>query len=165
MRASFCDERLFIDDAYALIVLMAFIASLPILQIHLTAVFATLALVAIADLHGLLWMMGKMRALPPRRTRLLHFGVWAGLSIIILAGATMFLFGSSYYLSLPTFRIKMLFVAALLINSFFIHTHLKISHGAAFADLPRRKKIELVASGAVSAASWIGAFVCGQLLS
>jgi hypothetical protein len=110
-------------------------------------------------------MMGLMRALPPRRTHLLHFGVWAGMCIIILAGMTMFLYSSSYYLSLPAFRIKMLFVAALLVNSFFIHTHLKISHNAAFADLPTRKKRELVLSGAVSALSWAGAFICGQLLS
>jgi hypothetical protein len=144
---------------------MDFIASLPLLQIHLTAVFTTLAVVAVADTHGLLWILGKLQTLPLNRMELLHRATWIGLIATMLAGGSMFLGYSEYLLSLPAFRVKLFFIAALLINAFFIGKHLTVATSSPFASLPQKQRLALLISGVVSSASWIGAFTSAQFLS
>jgi hypothetical protein len=144
---------------------MDFIASLPLLQIHLTAVFTTLAIVVVADAHGLLWILGKLQTLPQKKMELLHKATWVGLITIMIAGVSMFIGYPEYLLSLPAFRFKLLFIAALLVNAFFIGKHLTASSEAPFASLSPKQRSALLTSGAVSSASWIGAFVSAQFLS
>lgn len=144
---------------------MDFIASLPLLQIHLTAVFATLTIVVVADTHGLLWIFGKLETLPRKRMELLHTATWIGLVTIMLAGGSMFLGYSEYLLSLPAFRVKLFFIAALLVNAFFIGKHLTVATSSPFASLSKKQRLTLLTSGAVSSASWIGAFTSAQFLS
>lgn len=144
---------------------MDLIASLPLLQIHITAVFATLAIVVVADTHGLLWIFGKLKTLSLQKMQLLHRATWIGLITIMLAGGSMFLGYSEYLLSLPAFRFKLFFIAALLVNAFFIGKHLTVATTATFASLPLKEKRALLISGAVSASSWIGAFISAQFLS
>lgn len=144
---------------------MEFITTLPLLQIHVTAVFITLAIVVIADLHGLLWLMGKVKTLPQKRMVQLHRFTWTGLLTIMTAGIIMFSSYPEYLLSLWAFRFKALFVAALFINAFFIGAHLRVAQEKSFAELSVHEKRRLLFSGAISAICWIGAFLCAQFLS
>jgi hypothetical protein len=144
---------------------MDIIASLPLLQIHLTAVFTTLALVIISDLHGLLWVLGKMETLPKKRMELFHRAVWVGLITVMTAGFSMFIFSPEYLLSLPAFQFKVIFILMLIINAFFIGKHLQVAHDRAFASLTSKEKATLLVSGAVSTLGWIGAYTCAQFLS
>ncbi len=144
---------------------MEFLQTLPLLQIHITAVFTTLTLVVAADSHGLLWILGKMQTLPEKRMRFFHYATWIGLVVIISAGASMFITYPEYLLSLTAFKFKMLFVAFLLVNAFFIGKHLHIATSQPFASLPFKEKRILLISGLVSTAGWIGAYTCAQFLS
>jgi hypothetical protein len=144
---------------------MDFLYSLPLLQIHLTAVFATLSLVVVADTHGLLWVLGKMSILPKRRMELLHRAIWIGLFCIVGAGVTMFSSYPEYLLTLPAFQLKMFFVAGLLLNAIFIGKHLNSAATRTFASLTGKERLILLLSGAVSTLGWIGAYTCAQFLS
>lgn len=144
---------------------MDIVASLPLLQIHVTAVFATLALVIYSDVHGLLWISGKKETLPKKRMELLHRAVWIGLIVIISAGFSMFISYPEYLLSLPAFQLKLTFIFFLLLNAFVIGKHLTVSYTRSFASLPKKEKFALLLSGAVSTIGWIGAFTCAQFLS
>lgn len=140
------------------------ILALPLLELHIAAVFSTLALVIIADIHGLLWVLGRLHTLPLQRMILLHRLVSAGLIITIIAGALMFVGYAPYLVTLWAFRIKMLFVLMLVVNAFVIKKHLHIAAQHPFADLPHTTKITLVASGIVSSAGWVGALIAAQFL-
>lgn len=143
---------------------MEFIYALPLLQIHVTAVFLTLGVVITADSHGLLWMLGKLQTLPRKRMEALHVLAWIGLITIMLAGATMFSTYSEYLLTLPAFQLKMLFVVFLVLNAVVIGKHLKIATVRSFASLPRKERIVLLLSGAVSTTGWVGAYICAQFI-
>jgi hypothetical protein len=123
---------------------MDFINNLPIQQIHVLTVFVTLAIVVMADIHGLLWILGKRQTLPRKRMGFFHRGAWAGVLVIILTGILMFVNESAELLSLPAFQLKMFFVLCLFVNAFFIGKHLMIA--------------------TVSTICWIGAFVTAQML-
>lgn len=144
---------------------MDILAALPLLQIHITAVFATLIAVVVADTHGLLWMLGKIKTLPKKRMELLHQTVWVGLFCIVAAGISMFLGYPEYLLSLPAFQFKALFVVFLLLNAFYIGGHLTIATQKSFPELTIKQKATLLISGAVSTIGWIGAYTCAQFLS
>jgi len=144
---------------------MDILYSLPLLQIHVTAVFTTLALVIISDLHGVLWMRGILKKLPERRMALLHKAVWTGLLFTISAGFIMFTSYPGYLLSLPAFQCKLLFIAFLLINAFVIGKHLRLAITEEFKSLPQKEKMLLIVSGIVSTIGWIGAYTCAQFLS
>lgn len=143
---------------------MEFIYALPLLQIHVTAVFFTLAVVITADSHGLLWMLGKLQTLPHKRMEILHALAWIGLITIMLAGVTMFSTYSEYLLTLPAFQLKMTFVAFLVLNAIFIGKHLKIATVRSFASLPTKERILLLLSGIISTTGWIGAYICAQFI-
>lgn len=144
---------------------MNFIETLPLLQIHITAVFVTLGIVVIADSHGLLWVLGKLKTLPAARMNLLHWATWTGLAVILTAGVFMFLGYGDYLLTLTAFRFKLLFVFALLINAFVIGKHMHIASSTSFAELSKKERFTLLFSGAVSGVCWIGAFVSAQFLT
>jgi hypothetical protein len=143
---------------------MDFIATLPLLQIHVSAVFVTLGLVVLADIHGLLWVLGKMERLPHSRMVFFHRATWFGLILIISAGFFMFIDQSSYLLTLPAFKLKLFFVACLIINAFVIGAHMMVATTRAFSSLSTREKMPLFISGGVSSISWIGAFIAAGFL-
>lgn len=143
---------------------MSFITSLPLLQIHIVAVMSTLIVVTIADLHGLLWILGKKQTVPHTRMHFFHYAVWTGLSVIILSGFFMFSSYSAYLLSLTAFKLKMVFVAFLLLNAVFIGKHLTVATMKPFQTLPKKEKMLLLISGGVSTMGWIGALICAQFI-
>ncbi len=155
---------LFIHIIVILYANMEFTNALPLLQINLTAIFITLAVVVTADTHGLLWILGKMRVLPQTRMEVLHRLAWGGLIVIVLAGATMFSTYSEYLLTLPAFQLKMLFVLFLFLNAIFIGKHLQVATVRSFAELSPKERLPLLISGAVSTTGWIGAYICAQFI-
>ena len=144
---------------------MEIINTVPWLSVHVTAVLSTLAVVVIADLHGLWWLLGKTNVLPKQRLVLLHNLIWVGLAITITAGAIMFSWAPEYYLSLTAFRLKMLFVLFLLVNAIVIGKHMHWAFSGPFGALNKGQKQALILSGFISTAGWIGAYVCAQFLS
>jgi len=144
---------------------MEFFQTIPWLTVHISAVTITIALVIMADTHGLLWLLGKMKTLPERRMRFFHAATWVGLVTTMTAGAIMFSSYPEYLLSLTAFKFKMLFVAALCINAFLIGKHMKVTFATPFSEVPDSEKRALLISGAVSTSCWIGAYWMAQLLS
>lgn len=143
---------------------MSFIAMLPLLNIHVTAVVITLTLVVVSDLHGLAWVFGMMQTLPARRMHFFHIAIWIGLLTVITAGFFMFIGYSDYLFSLLAFKIKMVCVAFLVLNAFFIGKHLTIATESPFKTLAAKEKFILLVSGAISTTGWIGALICAQFL-
>lgn len=144
---------------------MDIIAALPLLQIHIVAVFATLVLVITSDMHGLLWVLGKIKTLPKKRMGFFHRAVWVGLVCTIAAGFSMFISYPEYLLSLPAFRLKVFFILMLVTNAFFIGKHLTVATEKTFASLTTKERMVLLISGAISIFGWIGAYTCAQFLS
>lgn len=130
-------------------------------DIHVFILFTTLAAVVIADVQGLRWVIGHVQTLNARVLHLLHYLVYAGLLGMIVTGVTMFSRDSEYLLSLPNFLVKMFFVAALVINSFVIGSHIKVAAEKPFAALSGKEKMWLIGSGLVSGISWVTAMLLG----
>lgn len=143
---------------------MDFLNAIPWLTVHVTAVMMTLAIVIIADLHGFLWLIGKKETLPKARMELFHKLIWVGLGVTMFAGFMMFTSYPDYLLSLWAFRFKLLFVAVLVINAFFIDKHLGIASEMPFGAVPSADKKALMVSGAVSTLCWVGAYAMAKLL-
>jgi len=143
---------------------MDFLNSIPWLTVHVTAVTLTLIIVVIADVHGLLWLLGKKETLPKARMEFFHKLVWFGLGVTLFAGFMMFKSYPDYLLSLSAFRFKLLFVALLVINAFFIGKHVQLVSQMPFRDVSPAKKKALLMSGAVSTLCWIGAYTMALLL-
>jgi hypothetical protein len=130
-------------------------------DIHSFILFMTLAVVVFADLQGLRWVLGWVPTLSARVVRFLHLVVYLGLGGMIATGLSMFVRDSEYLLSNPIFLVKMMFVSALVINSFLIGAHIKVASEKPFAGLSRREKTKLIVSGAVSGLCWVGAMLLG----
>jgi len=135
-----------------------------LLPVHIATVFITIGAVAIANAHALLWVLGKVEVLPRRRLEFLHKVVGWGLLIIITTGATMFWPARDNLLNTTAFTVKMLFVAALVINSVVIARHMETALTRSFNSLFPRERWSLLISGAISTTSWIGALVAAQFL-
>lgn len=130
-------------------------------EIHELILFMTLAVVAFADLQGLRWVLGFVPTLSARIVRVLHFVVYLGLGGMVMTGLTMFSQDSEYLLSNPIFLVKMVFVTALVVNSFLIGSHIKVASEKPFASLSSGEKTKLVVSGIVSGMCWVGAMLLG----
>jgi len=130
-------------------------------DIHVFILFSTLAVVAFADLQGLRWVLGKVAILHARMMHVVHWLVYAGLGGMILTGVSMFSRDSEYLLGNPVFLAKMVFVGALVVNSFLIGAHISIASEKPFAELSKGEKIKLIVSGAVSGFCWLGAMLLG----
>ena len=130
-------------------------------EIHELILFSTLAVVACADVVGLLWVLGRFSTLNARLMNALHLLVYVGLGGMIVTGLTMFSRDSEYLLSNPVFLVKMVFVATLVVNSFLIGAHLKVASEKPFAALPRGEKWRFIVSGVVSGFCWVGAMLLG----
>jgi len=144
---------------------MDLITTLPLLQIHIAAVFSTLIIVIIADIHGLLWVLGKLQTISQKKLDLFHRLTWFGLIIIIVAGFLMFIGYPEYLLSLTAFKLKLVFLLFLVINAIFIGKHLTIASTRTFVSLSTKEKLQLSISGLFSVSGWIGAYSCAQFLS
>jgi hypothetical protein len=135
-----------------------------VIALHLGSLaFAALGIL-LADHAAFLWMRGRDRVSHRNSLLRLHWMVTAGLTGLVLTGLYLFWPLRGYLLGQPLFWLKMTFVAALIINSFFIERFLHIAMTRSFASLTKHEKTPLFISGAVSTLSWLGAASCAILL-
>lgn len=130
-----------------------------VVPIHVGAFFITIVAVIIADSSALAWMLGRKKLLEKKTLHLLHNIVNFGLLVIVVTGVLMFIPLQDYLLEVPVFMGKMVFVLALIINSFVIGKHVNLPTTRSYASLSKSEKIPLLISGAVSTMSWLGAFI------
>ncbi len=119
--------------------------------------------VLFADHLAFDWVRGKKATLDPRPLHIAHWIVTVGLSCLILSGLCLFWPMREYLVSQPLFWLKMLFVCALVINSFFIERFMSAVEKP-FATLTRNERLPLMISGAVSTCSWLGAIAVALIL-
>ncbi len=131
---------------------------------HILFVIATGVTVLYSDEQALAWFLGKKALLHPKLVQTLHIIVTFGLAGVIITGGMLFLRSSDYYLHDTAFLIKMAFVAALVVNGYFIDTLSAIPTGRTFSSLSHRERLPLYVSGAISFAGWGGALLCGLVL-
>lgn len=134
------------------------------ITVHLSILILTAIAILIADKDGMDWMRGKKETLSEKRVSYLHKAVFVGLFLMIGTGLSMAYNTIEWYIKDPTFILKMLFVATLVINGFFIGAISKVATISPFNKLEIKMKRKLIISGTVSAFSWIGATTCGLLL-
>ena len=129
-----------------------------VLPLHLLILAATAVAVLIADHDAYLWIKGRKQTLDATRVVRLHWIVAAGLSGMVLTGIFLFLPKQTYLLGADyAFYIKMFFVFALFVNSFFIYRLLEISTTRQYSSLSSKERRPLFISGAISTISWVGA--------
>jgi hypothetical protein len=129
-----------------------------VLPLHIASFVVTIIAVIIADFHALLWMIGKYPTLPSRRMGTLHYVVSIGLLVSLTSGFLMFLPLREELLSISAFWVKMIFVLALVVNSFVISRHMHIPTTQTFASLTTGTRNVLLVSGLISSVCWAGAF-------
>lgn len=133
--------------------------SIPILYIHLGTLALVIPLIIISDYQALLWKMGKKETLNPKIIKTVHNLTGIALATMVLSGIAMSLRIFPYLLGEPAFIIKMVFVLALIVNSFFIGKLMHITFERSYVSLSMKEKTPLFIAGAVSGISWLGAFV------
>ena len=130
-------------------------------DIHLAILAVTALLILYADHEGFSYLRGTRELLSLKKTKSLHYGVWAGLVGMIATGIVLFWPERAYFVSEPEFLIKMCMVFALVVNAVLIGTLSKISATIPFAQLPQKTKRLLFISGGVSTLGWVGAAIVG----
>lgn len=135
-----------------------------ILSVHIGTIFIIVGLVLWADYHAFTWMRGKKPLLEIKKMHLIHTLMWCGLITMIVSGGLLFYPYKDFLATLTIFRFKMLFVLALIINSFYIGNVLPIATQKPFAQVSTKQKIQLGVSGAISVISWVGATITGTML-
>lgn len=135
-----------------------------VLVIHLGSMLWNVALVIGSDTAGLLWVLGITPTVKRRWLERAHRLIYVGLAFSIVSGAYLFSTVSAYLLTVPAFYVKVGFVAALLINAFFIGKHIKLAAETRFADTTRGERIKLFLSAAVSVVGWVGVLVAATQL-
>lgn len=132
---------------------------------HIIALILTSLAVLYTDEKALQWVRGKKETLPVTFIHRAHILVSIGLASIIATGGLMFLSRVDSLLHTQVFLVKMVFVGTLVINGFFINRLAVTATERPFASLSSREKFPLFISGAVSVIAWVGAIICGLLLS
>ena len=117
-----------------------------------------------ADRMGFSWIKGKVNTLDAKEVAKYHKATWIGLLLLIGSGVGLFWPKRDYLLNNPAFYIKMGFIAALFINSFFIDSLQKVATSKSCPSLNSKEKFPLYLSGAVSTISWIGAGITAFFL-
>jgi hypothetical protein len=136
-----------------------------ILFFHIGAFIFNISLVILADIIGLLWVFGKIQNLPKKFILATHRFIWVGLFISVTSGLVLFWDSREYLLTLPAFYTKVLFVFALLVNSFVISKHLRRAlEVKSFSDLGKKEKLLFFASGAFSTISWAAVVISANML-
>jgi hypothetical protein len=135
-----------------------------ILAVHIGAFITNISLVVLADLLGLLWMLGAIRRLPKKSMIVAHYLIWLGLATSIASGAYLFWPAREYLLTVESFYVKVTLVLVLLINSFFISKHLRTALSTTFKRLSLKERGGFLLSGFVSLGAWIGVIVAATRL-
>lgn len=120
--------------------------------------------ILMADSSAFSWLRGKREVIGRETLFISHWVVTAGLVGLILTGLLMFWPLRGYLLSEPLFWLKMIFVAALVINSFFIEYLMHTAAHRSFKSLSHAQKVPFIISGGISTLSWVGAGITALML-
>jgi len=130
-----------------------------ILPIHLILLALTAICIVFADVYALTWVLGKKQFLNEKLVIRLHYYVNIGLTGMIATGILLFWPMREYLTSQSaSFFPKMIFVLALVINSFVIEKHMCVATTKKFINVSTKEKSILFISGITSFISWVGAF-------
>lgn len=136
-----------------------------IVYIHIITLLITASFILKSDHYGFMWMRGKLATLDATIVTRWHNYISLGLIGMLVSGFLLFYPRREFIFSGDDwFLRKMVFVFALVINSFFIHVLLRIATSKKFTDTNRSERIFMFTSGAVSTISWIGATLCALFL-
>ena len=132
---------------------------IPLVSIHVGALFLLIPVILFADHEGFSWIRGKKETLNPKVMTILHRLVWIGLGVMILTGMILAWPLRDYLSNTPAFYIKMFFVFVLVVNSFFINRFMRVALERPYVSLTQEERRPLFISGAVSTISWVGAVI------
>lgn len=135
-----------------------------LLLFHLAFLVVAVVGIVVADASAMNWMRGTIDTVSRRALFNAHWVVTAGLSGLTLTGLYMFWPMREFLLRQPYFLLKMAFVAALLVNSFFIEALMHTAKEYSFSSLSPSKKWALFISGTISTFSWAGAAFTAWIL-
>ncbi|MDB5190028.1 MAG: hypothetical protein JWN49_354 [Parcubacteria group bacterium] len=136
-----------------------------LVTIHLTIVILVGLLVLYSDEQALMWVLGKKSILNRTHITLLHRSVSIGLASLLITGGLLYIQAVPAYLSNQTFIVKMVAIAALILNTYFIEKFSHVATSRSFSSLASSEKLPLFISGAVSFLGWVVAITCGLILS
>src|SRR5581483_1424498 len=125
------------------------------LLIHLGFLAMAVVGIALADSSAMGWMRGRLETLEQKHIYRTHWIVTIGLCGLVYTGLYLFWPMRDYLLLQPYFLVKMAFVFALLVNSFFIESFMHIARLSPYSQLTPRQKAPLMLSGAVSTLCWL----------
>lgn len=136
-----------------------------IVSIHIAILLITAFFIIKSDHYGFKWLRGTVTTLDALIITRWHDYITLGLIGILISGFLLFYPRREFIFSGDDlFLFKMVFVFALVINSFFIHTLLKIATSKKFVDTNTCERMSMFISGTVSTMSWVGAVVCALFL-
>ena len=130
-----------------------------LLTVHIVSFIFNVIVVILADVLGLLWVLGKVEKLHVSSMRWLHYLVWNGLTVSIITGTALFSDTAAYLLQQPAFLIKVCFVVVLVINSFVISAHISLTTTQPFRLVSSSARRHMLISGLVSTVSWIAVVI------
>jgi hypothetical protein len=130
-----------------------------IFLIHLGSLCVAGLGILMADHAAFQWLTNKRDVVGKRELFLSHWIVTLGLIGLVLSGLYLFWPVRDYLLGQPLFWLKMSFVAALIINSFFIEYLMHTASHTPWRRLSFGERVPFIVSGAVSTLSWVGAFL------
>lgn len=136
----------------------------PVLYAHIGSLCVAGTGVMVADSSAMNWLRGKRETVSRAAIFIAHWIVTIGLAGLIVSGLFLFWPLREYLVGQPLFWLKMGFVGALVINSFFIEQLMHVAAYRPFAELSVRERVPLFVSGAVSGISWVGAFFIALML-
>jgi len=135
-----------------------------ILPLHLLSLAFVVVTIFLADREAFAWIRGRKITLDAVRVGKLHRRMWLGLLFMIATGLLMAWENFGALFAFPLFRLKMFFVAALIINGLFIGKLMYVTAVRSYSSLSTQEKIPLFLAGAISAISWLGAAGSALLL-
>ena len=132
--------------------------------IHVGSLFVAGVGILLADSSAVAWLRGKREVIGRETLFIAHWVVTTGLIGLILTGLALFWPLRDFLLTQPLFWLKMGFVVALVINSFFIEYLMQTAAHHSFASLTYGQKLPFFISGGISTLSWIGAGITALIL-
>lgn len=138
--------------------------AMSLINLHIASIFCAVGVLLFADHEVFGWLRGKKQTLSALRMKVLHYGMWAVLSALIITGTLLFLPMYTNLLSSPLFVIKLLFVAILVVNAILIGNLMHAATRQSFASLSQNQKLALLMSGAISVFSWVSVIAIGLYL-
>lgn len=160
---------LWVIGGWFLVVMVASLSQPPwpirrgALFLHLAGLVAGFGAVLVADVHGVLWLVGRRRLTDLLRiTSALQPLIWGGLTALVLSGLLL-----HPNISLPRTKIKLVLVLIAIINGMWAHELTKrleaqpVDAGAAHVN--QGLLLKVMCSAAISQGAWWGATLIGFL--